>query len=108
MTSSKKALKDLKKEKKKIKKEEKKNAKKELQRQQGENIFHKSGFEQIENICSALKLNQDSFKQGEYENKSCSEKDILYKAIGTMEMSETKDSLHNRGFILCHKLICAE
>lgn len=46
MTSSKKALKDLKKEKKKIKKEEKKKAKKELQRQQGENYFHKS-WEQV-------------------------------------------------------------
>lgn len=36
VTSSKSALKDLKKEKKKMKKEEKKRAKKELQRQQGE------------------------------------------------------------------------
>ena len=39
-TSSKSALKDLKKEKKKIKKEEKKRAKEELQKQQGERPTH--------------------------------------------------------------------
>nr|XP_046251923.1 piezo-type mechanosensitive ion channel component 2 [Scatophagus argus] len=66
VTSSKVALKDLKKEKKKIKKEEKKRAKKELQRQQGidrtdssedeldESIVEEEGEEEKENILQRV------------------------------------------------------